>query len=232
MTLAAEDPDLSGCDPSYSSDCDAYQFCERIVDSKELDDLDGHFCAARSSVLRDHQAFPFGVMSVVDTGIRHERPRPIFIFKEASVALIAACLLVGSLPEPATASGPEPDEPGPIVLAGEARILGHWQRGEGEAIIEISERDGIYRGVIVWSERRPETVGNEVFRELRYNAEEREWHGRAYSIKRKREVPIDIGVPTADDLELTAHIMIFKKGVDFKRVPNAEVAARTAVRGL
>jgi hypothetical protein len=84
----------------------------------------------------------------------------------------------------------------------------------------------------VWSERRPETVGIEVFRQLRYDLEEREWHGRAYSIKRKREVPIDIEVPAHDELELTAHILFFKKGVDFKRVPNAEVAARTSGRGL
>jgi len=150
----------------------------------------------------------------------------------ASVALIAGCLLLGSLPASAFAAGPEPDEPGPVVLAGQERILGHWQRGEGEAIIEITERDGVYRGIIVWSERRPETVGIEVFRGLRYDAEEHEWHGRAYSIKRKREVPIDVEVPTHDELELTAHILFFKKGVDFTRVPNAKVAARTAGRGL
>jgi hypothetical protein len=84
----------------------------------------------------------------------------------------------------------------------------------------------------VWSQRRPETVGIEVFRELRYDPAEREWHGRAYSIKRKREVPIDIEVPKRDELELTAHILIFKKDVDFKRVPNAQIAARRAKSDL
>jgi hypothetical protein len=141
------------------------------------------------------------------------------MLKEVSIALIAGWLLVGSLPSAVHASGPKPDEPGPIVLAGAERILGHWQRGEGEAIIEIRERDGVYSGVIVWSERRPETVGIEVFRELRYDAEEGAWHGRAYSPKR-------------DELELTAHIFIFTKDVDFRRVPNAEVASRKAARGL
>jgi hypothetical protein len=157
---------------------------------------------------------------------------PILKLREASVALLAGCLLFGSVPGATYASGPQPEEPGPIVLAGAERILGHWQRGAGEAIIEISEGAGIYRGVIVWSERRPETVGIEVFRQLRYDPEEGAWHGRAYSIKRKREVPIDIEVPTRDDLELTAHILIFKKDVDFKRVPSAEFAARRAKSGL
>lgn len=151
---------------------------------------------------------------------------------KASVALIAGCLLLGSLPGPAFAAGPEPDEPGPVVLAGQERILGHWQRGEGEAVIEITERAGIYRGVIVWNTRRPETVGIEVFRGLRYDAEAGQWNGRAYSIKRKREVRIDIEVPTRDHLELTAHIMIFKKDVDFRRVPNAELAALRSKSGL
>lgn len=156
----------------------------------------------------------------------------VLMLKEASISLIAACLFLGGVPAAAHASGPDPGDPEPIVLANESHILGHWQRGEGEAIIEISERAGVYSGVIVWSERRPETVGIEVFRELRYAPEERAWHGRAYSIKRKREVPIDIEVPERDELELTAHILIFKKGVDFKRVPNAVLAARRAKSDL
>jgi hypothetical protein len=157
---------------------------------------------------------------------------PIVVLKEASLALIVGCLFLGGLSGAAYASGPEPEEPGPIVLASAERILGQWQRGEGEAIIEISEHSGIYRGVIVWSERRPETVGIEVFRGLRYDPTEAAWHGRAYSIKRKREVPIDIEVPKRDQLELTAHILFFKKDVDFKRVPSSTLAERRSKSGL
>lgn len=157
-------------------------------------------------------------------------PAPWFRFL---FALVAAgwCASV-SLGE-AQADGPDADEPEPIVLASQERILGHWQRGEGEAIIEIRELAGVYRGVIVWSERRPDTVGIEVFRGLRYDAEDALWRGRAYSIKRKREVPIDIAVPARDRLELTAHIMkIFTKDVTFTRIPDAKWAALRAQRGL
>ena len=62
-----------------------------------------------------------------------------------------------------------------------------------------------------------------MFRDLRYDAKEGAWHGRAYSIKRKREVRIDIEVPKADELELTAHILIFTREVQFTRIPDAEV---------
>jgi hypothetical protein len=86
--------------------------------------------------------------------------------------------------------------------------------------------------VIVASERRPEIVGTEVFRQLRYDAEESTWYGRAYSIKRDREVRIDIVVPNADELKLTAHVLIFTKRAHFKRIPSSDFAARSAEPGL
>ena len=134
---------------------------------------------------------------------------------KVSIALLAGLLLVGGLHAAAHASG---------VEAHDSQILGYWQRGEGEAIIEVRRHSAGYHGVIVSSERRPETVGIVVFRELRYDQEARAWHGLAYSIKRKREVSIDIVVPHADKLELTAHILIFKKRVQFKRIPDEQVA--------
>ena len=143
--------------------------------------------------------------------------RPILRPMKVSFALLAGLLLVGGLHTAAHASG---------VEAKDAQILGFWQRGEGEAIIEVRRNAGVYHGVIVSGGQRPETVGIEVFRELRYDAENGTWHGRAYSIKRKREVRIDIEVLKADQFELTAHIMIFTRRVEFKRIPDADVTGR------
>lgn len=138
----------------------------------------------------------------------------IFRYVKTSLALLAGCILLGGFTATLRAAG---------VDAADARIIGYWQRSEGEAIIEVRRNAGGYHGVIVASELRPETVGIEVFRGLRYDAPNGSWHGRAYSIKRKREVPIDIEVPKADELELTAHILIFKRQVAFKRIPDAKV---------
>jgi hypothetical protein len=132
-----------------------------------------------------------------------------------SLVLLAGWFIFGGLPTAAHASDL------PVI---DAKIVGYWQRGEGEAIIEVRRQADLYSGVIVSSERRPETVGIEVFRGLRYDKEAGAWRGRAYSIKRKREVPIDIQVPHANALELTAHILIFKKRVQFKRIPDAQVS--------
>ena len=73
---------------------------------------------------------------------------------KVSFALLAGLLLVGGLHTEAHASG---------VEAKDAQILGYWQRGEGEAIIEVRRDAGVYQGVIVSSERRPETVGIAIF---------------------------------------------------------------------
>jgi hypothetical protein len=132
-------------------------------------------------------------------------------------ALLAGLLLVGGLHTTAHASGTE---------AADAQIVGYWQRGEGEAIIQVRRNAGVYHGVIVSGGLRPETVGIEVFRELRYDVDKGSWHGRAYSIRRKREVRIDIEIPKADQLDLTAHILFFSREVHFRRIPDAEVAGR------
>jgi hypothetical protein len=148
---------------------------------------------------------------------RRAKERPIRRSQEVLFALLVGLLLVGGLHTTTYADTKDQNDD---------RILGYWQRGEGEAIIEVRRKADGYSGVIVTSDRRPETVGIEVFRQLRYHEQEGAWHGRAYSIKRKREVRIDIEVPKADELELTAHILIFTRRVQFKRIPAVEVAGR------
>jgi hypothetical protein len=161
-----------------------------------------------------------------------ERSSPVLTSNKMSLGLLAGCLLLGGFQTAAYASEPPTEEPEPRVPASADRILGYWQRGEGEAIVEVSQHAGGYHGVIVASERRPEIVGTEVFRKLRYDAEESAWRGRAYSIKRDREVRIDIVVPNADELKLTAHVLIFTKRAHFKRIPSSDFAARPADPGL
>ncbi len=145
------------------------------------------------------------------------RSRSIRRFHEVLFALLAGLLVVSGVHTTAYADSKD---------ANDARILGYWQRGEGEAIIEVKRQAKGYHGVIVSSELRPEIVGVEVFRRLRYDAKAGTWHGRAYSIKRKREFRIDIEVPHADELKLTAHVLIFSRRVQFKRIPDEVVAGR------
>lgn len=146
------------------------------------------------------------------------------------MVFLAGFLLFADFGTTAHASETESVEATEATEAKDAHILGYWQRGEGEAIIEVRRDGDVYTGVIVSSDKRPETVGIEVFRDLRFNQEEGAWHGRAYSIKRKREVRIDIEVPKSDELELTAHILVFRRLVEFKRIPNEVAAGRQVAK--
>lgn len=109
-------------------------------------------------------------------------------------------------------------------------ILGYWQRGEGEAIIEMRRGLEGYHGVIVASERHPEAIGTEVFRSLRYDAAERLWRGRVYSIERERDFKIQMSLPDPDRFIIRLRVLFFSRSVAFKRQPPLRVTtSRTAL---
>ena len=117
------------------------------------------------------------------------------------------------------------DEPGGssgVAVGGThaSSIVGYWQRGEGEAVIEIRARGDGYDGVIVASERRPEVVGTEVFRSLRYDSERRRWLGRVYSIDRDREFKIQMTLPDPDRFVIRLRLLFFSRTVQFNRQPS------------
>jgi uncharacterized protein (DUF2147 family) len=96
-------------------------------------------------------------------------------------------------------------------------ILGYWQRGEGEAIVEIRRRSDHYHGVVVASERRPEIVGTEIFKSLRYDTDRRRWRGRVYSIARDRDFDIEMSLPDPDQFVIRLRVLFIRKSVRFNR---------------
>ena len=99
-------------------------------------------------------------------------------------------------------------------------IVGYWQRGEGEAVIEMRLREDGYYGVIVESERRPHVVGTEVFRGLRYDPDRRRWLGRVYSIDRDREFKIQMTLPDRNRFVIRLRLLFFSRTVQFNRQPS------------
>ena len=99
-------------------------------------------------------------------------------------------------------------------------IVGYWQRGEGEAIVEIRRRADHYHGVIVASERRPETIGTEIFKSLRFDSERRCWHGRVYSMARDREFSIEMTLPDPNRFVISLRVLFIRKSVQFNRQQN------------
>lgn len=126
--------------------------------------------------------------------------------ERVAVAVLVAVMAVQALPGRAHATGAYPDA-----------IVGYWQRGEGEAIIEIRRRADHYHGVIVASERHPDTIGTEIFKSLHFDPERRRWHGRVYSMARDREFAIEMTLPDPDHFVISLRILFIRKSVQFKR---------------
>ena len=128
--------------------------------------------------------------------------------QQVPLALIVALTVVHGLGSGARAT----------VVQGDA-ILGYWQRGEGEAIVEIRRRADHYHGVVVASERRPEIIGTEIFKSLRYDTDRHRWRGRVYSIARDRDFDIEMSLPEPDQFVISLRVLFIRKSVRFSRSP-------------
>lgn len=128
--------------------------------------------------------------------------------QQAPLALIVALAVVHGLDSRAHATAAQGDA-----------ILGYWQRGEGEAIVEIRRRADHYHGVVVASERRPEIIGTEIFKSLRYDTDRHRWYGRVYSIARDRDFDIEMSLPEPDHFVISLRVLFIRKSVRFSRRP-------------
>jgi uncharacterized protein (DUF2147 family) len=117
----------------------------------------------------------------------------------------------------AQASGPQPRDAASSTSAQADGILGYWQRGEGEAILEVRREADGYHGVIVASEQQPKAIGTEILKSLRYDAEDGVWRGRVYSMSRDKEYKIEIGIPDSGRFVMTARVLFISRSVQFNR---------------
>jgi uncharacterized protein (DUF2147 family) len=147
----------------------------------------------------------------------------MFRIQQITVALVATVLFLHALQPRALASGRVPHNP---EAAHADEILGYWQRGQGEAVIEVRRQADGYHGVIVASERQPELIGTEILKSLRYDAQERVWRGRVYATTRDREFKIKIAVPDSGHFVMSARVLFISRSVQFNRhpaVPSSEI---------
>jgi uncharacterized protein (DUF2147 family) len=140
---------------------------------------------------------------------RGRRGRPSLEISRIAAAVFATAITLQTCTPLARATGAHPDA-----------IVGYWQRGEGEAVVEIRRRGDHYDGVIVASERRPETIGTEIFKSLRFDAERRCWQGRVYSMARDREFSIEMTLPDPNRFVISLRVLFIRKTVQFNRQQN------------
>jgi uncharacterized protein (DUF2147 family) len=150
--------------------------------------------------------------------------------QQATLALLASLAALSALVPQARANDRSPSQP--AIAHGDPAdgILGYWQRGEGEAVIEIQRESTGYSGVIVASERHPEAIGTEIFKSLSYDVADQLWRGRVYSIERDRDFKIQMELPAPDRFVIRLRILFFSRSVEFKRQPSLRVATGRMAR--
>jgi len=129
--------------------------------------------------------------------------------QQLTVALVAALSGAYGLEPLAHATGNREDA-----------ILGYWQRGEREAIVEIRRQADHYQGIVVASEQHPEIIGAEIFKSLKYDHEHRRWRGRVYSIARDRDFDTDMVLRDSEHFVISLRVFFIRKSVEFHRQPS------------
>lgn len=153
------------------------------------------------------------------------KQRNMLRLQQITMAMVAATVFFSAFQSVAQASDLASQDQGDAARAPADQIIGYWQRGEGEAILEVRRHEDGYRGVIVASERQPETIGTEILRSLRYDAKDGVWRGRVYRMSNGKEYKIAIGILDSGRFVMTARVLFISRSVQFSRqafVPASE----------
>ena len=156
-----------------------------------------------------------------------QKQRTMVKLPQITMAVVATAAFFSAFQPAARASDVALQDRGDAVGAPADEIVGYWQRGAGEAIVEVRRYQDGYRGVIVASERQPEAVGTEIFKSLRYDAEDGVWRGRVYSMSRDKEYKIKIGIPDSGRFVMTARVLFISRSVQFHRQPAVTPSSET-----
>jgi uncharacterized protein (DUF2147 family) len=143
--------------------------------------------------------------------------RNMFKVQQITMAMVATAVFFSAFQSVAQASDLASQDQGDAARAPADQIIGYWQRGEGEAVIEVRRHKDGYRGVIVASERQPQTIGTEILKSLRYDAEEGVWRGRVHRISNGKEYKIAIGIPDSGRFVMTARVLFISRSAHFSR---------------
>jgi uncharacterized protein (DUF2147 family) len=104
------------------------------------------------------------------------------------------------------------------------RILGVWAVSGKPAIVTMVKTDSGYQGTITSNSKKPETVGRVVFRDLQFDAKTSKWTGSVYAMERQEWRDVEISMPADSAFNMTVHVGLFSKSLEWQRIPSAAAA--------
>lgn len=136
----------------------------------------------------------------------------------ASLALVAALVLVSSVATADSASGPARGRPAVIGQAPANpadAIVGDWKPADMPVTVRIFPSQGQYLGGIVAAEN-PALVNKELLRGVTYDAASNTWRGEVFALKRGDFVPMTIRATPAG-FEMVAGSGLMSKTIEWVR---------------
>jgi uncharacterized protein (DUF2147 family) len=97
-------------------------------------------------------------------------------------------------------------------------ITGKWQGAGNPAIVQIQKKGSYYEGAIVEDDVNPGLVSTVIFKNLVYSAVNGVWHGKVYSVKKKKDYDVKIRMSESDKFTMTVNTVLRSKTVEWERI--------------
>lgn len=101
-----------------------------------------------------------------------------------------------------------------MTLNAQTSILGTWNTGKENTIIEITEEDGVCSATFISSDNAKLKIGSQFLKDVK--AVKAEWKGKLYSVKKKKWYDVTLK-EKGDILEAKVKAGLMKKTLEWKR---------------
>jgi len=92
-------------------------------------------------------------------------------------------------------------------------IIGSFKKDGGESTIEVKYKNRFFQGYIVENNKKPESVGTHLFRDIKYDANKMLWVGKLYVKKRDKLYDFDIVQESDKKFVMTIKLGILSKDI-------------------
>ncbi len=93
-------------------------------------------------------------------------------------------------------------------------LSGSWDTGEHNTVVKIFEKEGVYVGEIISSDKSAEAVGKQIIKDLK--KDEGEWEGKLYAARKKKWV--DAKMSREDEtLKIKVKVGFMSKTIEWKK---------------
>ena len=105
-----------------------------------------------------------------------------------------------------------------VSAQAEQFLAGLWQHEDKPVVVEMKAVDSLTQGTIASNSEKPDSVGKRLFRDLRYNADEKLWQGRIFVLKLGEEKDVMVALQSPGQLQMTVKVGFFSKKVIWNRI--------------